>query len=140
MHLLTLIIWLVTAVGGIILVAIWLQHGGMGDAPQRRFSKPLPLLHGGAAVISLLLFLAYWIGDVEPLREVVLAGLLITAVLGFVMFGRWLTGIRQASPSVGAARASAPEDRFPAILVALHGVAAVATLVLYLAVAYVVAT
>lgn len=139
MHLLTLIVWLATAVGGMVLVGIWLQHGGLGDAPQRRFSKPLPLLHGGAAVISLVLFLVYWIADVEPLREAVLAGLIVTAVLGFVMFARWLAGSRRTLPSVGADRASAPEDRFPGALVALHGIAAVATLVLFLVAAYVVA-
>lgn len=140
MHLLTLIVWLATAVGGMVLLGIWLQYGGLGDTPQRRFGKPLPLLHGGAAVVSLVLFLVYWIGDVEPLREIVLAGLIVTAALGFVMFARWLAGSRHTAPSVGADRAAAPEDRFPGAVVALHGVAAVATLVLYLVAAYIVAT
>jgi manganese efflux pump family protein len=141
MELLTLVVWLATAVGGFALLAVWIQHGGMGDAAQRRFSKPLPLLHGGTAVISLILFLIYWLGDVSGLREVVLAGLLVTAVLGFAMFGKWLAGVRRRpAHSVGAARVEAPEDSFPKVLVVIHGIAAVATLVLYLAAAYVVAT
>lgn len=135
-----MVVWLATAIGGFVLVIIWLQNGGLGETVQRRFAKPLPFLHGGAAVISLVLFLIYWLGDVEALREIVLVGLLLTAALGFAMFVRWLAGARGAAPpSVGAARAVAPEDRFPSSLVIIHGIAAVATLVLYIAAAYIVA-
>lgn len=140
MNLVTLIVWLVTAVGGFTLLGIWLSHGGM-SAVVRRFPKPLPFLHGLAAVISLVLFIVYWVADVDALKIVTLIGLLITAVLGIAMFVMWLGGVReQVAPSVGADVAHAPEDRFPVPIVALHGVLAVATLVLYIVAAFVVAS
>jgi len=42
----TLVVWLITAIGGFTLLGIWLQRGGMGSPAKRRFSKALPWLHG----------------------------------------------------------------------------------------------
>ncbi len=140
MNWVTLIVWLLTALGGVALVGIWLRHGGAGTPTTRRFPKPLPFLHALAAVISLVLVIIYLIGDVDALKPVTLAGLLLTAVLGIAMFVLWLGGLRtRTSPALGADVARAPEDAFPAPLVALHGIAAVATLVLYIVAAYIVA-
>jgi hypothetical protein len=141
MNWVVLIVWLLTAVGGFTLIGIWLRHGGMDSAVMRRFPKGLPWLHGLSAVVSLVLFLAYLIADVDSLKPVVLIGLLVTAVFGFWMFALWLGKNRQpAARAVGADAARAPEDHFPNGLVALHGIAAVATLVLYIVAAYIVAS
>jgi hypothetical protein len=137
MNWVTLVVWLVTAVGGFTLIGIWLQHGGTSSAAARRFPKPLPFLHGLAAVISLVLFLIYIFADMDSLKIVTLIGLLITAVLGIAMFVMWLGGVRTRTASAGA---GAPEDHFPTPLVAIHGIAAVATLILYIVAAYVVAS
>jgi hypothetical protein len=137
----TLVIWLLTAVGGFTLLGVWLQRGGMGSPGVRRFPKALPWLHGLAAVVSLVLFIIYLFTDADALKPVVLIGLLITAVLGFTMFAKWLGRARtQRSPALGADVAHAPEDHFPTPLVAIHGIAAVATLVFYIIAAYVVAS
>jgi hypothetical protein len=57
------------------------------------------------------------------------------------MFVMWLGGMRtRTSPAVGADVARAPEDHFPTPLVAIHGIAAVATLILYIVAAYIVAS
>jgi len=138
MNWVTLVVWLVTAVGGFTLIGIWLQHGGAGSAATRRFPKPLPFLHGLTAVISLVLFLVYIFADMDSLKIVTLVGLLITAVLGIAMFVMWLGGARMRTASAGAD--SAPEDHFPTPIVTLHGIAAVATLVLYIVAAFVVAS
>lgn len=137
----TLIVWLLTAVGGFTLLGVWLRHGGNQSAVLRRFPKALPYLHALFAVVSLVLFVVYLIKDLDALKPVVLIGLLITAVLGIAMFVMWLGRNRaRQSPAVGADVARAPEDHFPNAVVALHGIAAVATLVLYIIAAYVVAS
>lgn len=137
----TLVVWLLTAVGGFTLIGIWLRHGGMESSVTRRFPKPLPLLHGLSAVVSLVLFIIYLFADVDALKPVVLIGLLITAALGIWMFVLWLSKGRQTmARAVGADVARAPEDHFPNAVVALHGIAAVATLVLYIIAAFVVAS
>jgi hypothetical protein len=141
MNWVTLVVWLLTAVGGFTLLGIWLQHGGMDTVATRRIPKPLPYLHALAAVASLILFLIYLFADVDALKPVVLIGLLITAVLGIWMFVRWLSKGRQITArAVGADVARAPEDHFPNVVVALHGIAAVATLILYIVAAYIVAS
>ncbi len=137
----TLVVWLLTAIGGFTLLGIWLQRGGMGSPTTRRFPKALPWLHGLLAVASLVLFLVYLFADVDALKPVVLVGLILTAALGIAMFVMWLGRTRvQHSPAVGADVASAPEDHFPTPIVALHGIAAVATLILYIVAAFVVAS
>lgn len=137
----TLVVWLLTAVGGFTLLGVWLQHGGMGSPGVRRFAKPLPFLHALAAVVSLVLFLVYIFADVDGLKPVVLIGLLITAILGFTMFAKWLGRSRAVQArALGADAARAPEDHLPTPIVAIHGIAAVATLVLYIVAAYVVAS
>lgn len=141
MNWVTLVVWLVTAVGGFTLLGIWLQHGGMTASGVRRFPKALPWLHGLAAVASLVLFVIYLFADIDSLKPVVLAGLIITAALGIAMFVMWLGKARQTmARSVGADAARAPEDHFPNAVVALHGIAAVATLILYIIAAFVVAS
>lgn len=141
MNWVTLVVWLLTAVGGFTLIGIWFRHGGMESSVVRRIPKPLPLLHGLAAVVSLVLFVIYLFADVDALKPVVLIGLLITAVLGIWMFVQWLSrGRRTMARAVGADVARAPEDHFPNAVVALHGIAAVATLVLYIIAAFVVAS
>ena len=141
MNVVTLVVWLLTAVGGFTLVGIWLQHGGLDTTRSRRFPRSLPFAHAAAAVISLVLFIVYWIADVDVLKPIVLIGLLLTAVLGITMFVQWVGKFRQPVPgSVGAASARPAEDDFPTVLVAIHGVAAVATLILYIVAAFVVAS
>jgi len=140
MNWVTLVVWLLTAIGGFTLLGVWLQHGGMDTAATRYFPKGLPYLHALAAVISLILFVIYLFADVDALKPVVLIGLLITAALGFWMFTRWLGKRRQMmARAVGADVAHAPEDHFPNVVVALHGVGAVATLVLYILAVYILA-
>lgn len=138
---LTLVVWLLTAVGGFALLGVWLQHGGMGSPVVRRFTKPLPFLHALAAVVSLVLFLFYIFLDGAVLKLITLVGLLLTAVLGIAMFVLWLGGTRTTQPAtVGADAGRAPEDHFPIPLVAIHGIAAVATLILYIVAAFIVAS
>ncbi len=138
MNWITLVVWLLTAVGGFTLIGIWLRHGGMRSTVARRFPKPLPFLHAIAAVTSLILFLVYIFADLEALKVVTLIGLLITAVLGIAMFVMWLAGAR--TRTAPADTSGAPEDHFPTPLVAIHGIAAVATLVLYIVAAFIVAS
>lgn len=138
MNWVTLVVWLLTAVGGFTLIGIWLRHGGMSATAARRFPRPLPFLHAIAAVVSLVLFLIYIFADLDSLKVVTLIGLLITAALGIAMFVLWLGGARTRIAPADAS--GAPEDHFPTPLVAIHGITAVATLVLYIVAAFIVAS
>ncbi|HEU5423639.1 MAG TPA: hypothetical protein VFU72_08875 [Nitrolancea sp.] len=141
MNLATLIVWLVTAVGGLILVGIFLSRGGLQTGREHRFPRPLPFAHALLAVASLVLFLIWWANGSDALKPIVLVGLLLTAVLGIWMFVLWLGKLRvRLSPSVGAATTRPAEDSFPTVLVALHGILAVSTLVLYIVAAFIVAS
>jgi len=134
----TLVVWLITAVGGFALVGIWLRNGA-ATAATRRFPMPAPFVHALFAVASLVLFLVYWATDSDSLKVVVLIGLLVTAVLGIWMFLKWVGGLSARTAATGGPAGTAPEDSFPVALVALHGIAAVSTLVLFIIAAFVVA-
>jgi hypothetical protein len=106
-----LITWIVTALGGAVLLGTWLSRGGLRarEAGASRF--PPGLIFGHFLLAA--------------------AGLVVVAALGFTMVGRW----RQDRAAVATGEANAarpPEQHFPVAVVYLHGLLAVATLVLVL--------
>jgi hypothetical protein len=127
-----LVSWIVTAGGGFVLFGLWFRHGGMRQRePGRHIRPPLILSHFALAATGLVIWIVYVITDSDALAWIALVILLVVAVLGFAMFAVWWQR-RQA----GATTAQTPgpgepaEQRFPAPIVALHGVLAVTTLVL----------
>jgi flagellar basal body-associated protein FliL len=134
-----LIVWIITALGGFGLLAIWLQRGGInqGDQPGRRIRPPLIFSHLGLAATGLVLWIVYVASDSKAIAWIAFVLLLIVASLGFGMFALWLQR-RQAtaaggSPSSALTDGSQPaEQHFPVPVVALHGVVAATTLVLVL--------
>jgi manganese efflux pump family protein len=127
-----LISWIVTAGGGFVLLALWLRHGGMRQRqPGRQIRPPLILSHFALAATGLVLWIIYVFSDSDALAWIAFAILVLVAVLGWTMFAIWWQR-RQARAA--AAPASTPglpaEQRFPASIVALHGLLAVTTVVL----------
>ena len=134
-----LIAWVLTAGGGFILLGIWLSRGGLRQARERgsRIRPPLIFGHFLLAATGLVLWLIYLWKDSDALAWIALVLLAIVAVLGWIMFGIWLR--RRQLERHGVAQESDPEEgvrpaeqHFPVAIVALHGVAAVTTVVLVL--------
>jgi hypothetical protein len=102
-----------------------------------RIRPPLILSHFALAATGLVLWIVYVLADSDVLAWIALALLLVVASLGFAMFAVWTRQRQTRATLEQAARASSgpaepAEQRFPIAVVALHGVAAVTTLVLVL--------
>src|SRR5215218_7485435 len=141
-----LVTWIVTAGGGLVLLGVWLRHGGMAQAGSRGTIRPAAILgHFALAATGLVLWIVYLAADSDAFAWVAFVLLLVVAGLGFTMFAIWQRQ-RQARATVtqAATATSGPaqpaEQRFPVAVVALHGLAAATTLVLVLLAALEVGT
>jgi hypothetical protein len=117
-----LIAWVLTAGGGFVLLTIWLARGGMQQ--QREGGDRL-------AATGLVIWIIYLAADKDILKWIAFAFLVVVALLGFTMFAIWWRrrqsrgAVREAvSPDTPA------EQHFPVAIVGLHGLLAVATVVL----------
>jgi hypothetical protein len=135
-----LIAWLLTAGGGFVLLAIWLQRGGMRQQLEagNRIRPPLLLSHFGLAATGLVLWIIYIASDSDALKWIAFIVILVVALLGWTMFAIWYrqrqrgltAAAAPASPDAPATgSAGAPEQHFPVSVVTIHGVTAVATVV-----------
>ncbi len=125
-----LIAWVLTAGGGFVLLANWLRAGGMRPSEQSpRIRPPLILGHFALAATGLVLWIVYVAADTDALAWIAFALLLFVALLGFAMFGIWLSRRRKR---VEISAAEPAEQGFPVPVVALHGLLAATTLVLVL--------
>jgi hypothetical protein len=118
-----LILWIITAGGGFVLLAIWLKNGGMQQQDRGRIRPPLILTHFALAATGLVLWIIYVANDSSTLAWIAFAILAVVALIGFTMFAAWLSQ-RQAHDVAAA------EQRFPVAVVGLHGLLAATTLVL----------
>ncbi len=142
MPIIALLTWLLTAVGGFVMLGMWLSRGGVragqagaatgagtaggttGTGLPTRLVPALIFGHFLLAAVGLVVWIAYVVTDTESLVWIALVLLVLVAVLGDVMFFRWLGGVRR--------RESTIETGFPKPLVYGHGVFAVITVVLVL--------
>jgi hypothetical protein len=155
-----LVLWLLTAGGGLTMASIWLLRGGLrqqdevlelsyadvaratdvtkGTPAPRRSRLPAWMIstHAGLAVLGLILWV-YYVGHegeegtgIGALPPLVVTLLVLVASVGALMVRRWRED-RKRLAAEGVPKADRPpEQRFPAPVVALHGLLAVATLVL----------
>jgi hypothetical protein len=136
-----LITWVLTAGGGLVMLGIWLKHGGMQQAEEAgdRIRPARILSHFGLAAAGLVLWIVYVASDTDALAWIAFVLLAIVALLGFSMLAIWLRQRSRAPAAATPAPAdtgNAPaERRFPVPIVAGHGVLAATTLVLVLLVA-----
>ena len=126
-----LIAWLVTAGGGFLLLLKWLRGGGMSQREGGQIRPILILSHFALAATGLVLWIAFVASDSDALAWIAFAILVVVALLGWTMFAIWYQrrqrqGVSEAGPSPGAPA----EQSFPVAIVALHGIAAVTTVVL----------
>jgi manganese efflux pump family protein len=155
-----LVVWLLTAGGGLTLATIWLARGGLrqrdevlessyvhvadatdvaGLAPPPRQSRlPAWMITTHAALAALGLFLwIYYVGHegeegtgIGALPPLVVGLLLMVAAIGATMVRRWRAQRTRLDAHEVPKAERPPEQRFPAAVVALHGLLAVATIAL----------
>jgi hypothetical protein len=139
-----LITWLITAGGGLFLLAIWLieYDRDFQTAAATRLPVPVISAHALLAVGGLGVWSAYLVVDDDRLAWTAVAILGVVAALGLTMAARWLKVYRATASRVPVpAGAPAPltppatvppERHFPVPVVIAHGALAVTTLVLVL--------
>ena len=155
-----LIAWLVTAGGGLTMVAIWAAKGGLRQedreltmARSRGAAEPaapastnlshwMVASHALLAVTGLGLFVYYLARrdsvqtGVESAPWLAFGTLLLVAALGVGMVRRWAADRRASAGGPGQRRRSTAADQaIPAVIVGAHGLAAATTIVLVLLVA-----
>ncbi len=131
MDIAALIAWLVTAVGGFVMLGTWIAKGGTREPERSRFSPGLIFGHFALAAAGLVLWIIYLIAGGKTLAWIAFILLVPVALLGFTMLARWIPGYRNRTATASAAD-TAPEQHFPVVVVAAHGLVAVATVVLVL--------
>jgi hypothetical protein len=127
-----LIAWVVTAGGGFLLLTQWFRHGGMRQREGGQIRPILILSHFGLAATGLVLWIAFVATDSDALAWIAFVILVAVALLGWTMFAIWyqrrqLETVGEPAPPGSGVPA---EQRFPVAIVALHGLAAVTTVVL----------
>jgi hypothetical protein len=113
-----LVLWVLTALGGATLAALWLA--GRGPTPHRagvtRISPRRLGLHFGLAASGLILWIIHVVTDNDTAGWLALLMLPVVAAIGSLMFMTWFAG--RAAVTVGDEPA---EHRFPVAVVAAHG-------------------
>lgn len=117
-----LITWVITALGGGLMLGIWITRGGHRPGSGSRLAPGLVFGHFTLAATGLVLWIIYVVTSITALAWVAFALLVPVALLGLIMVIRWRN-------SRGARTA---ESAFPVPVVAAHGLFAVTTLVLVL--------
>jgi len=125
-----LITWVLTAGGGFVLLTIWLKNGGMEQRGRQRIRPAFIFTHFALAATGLVLWIVYVASDSTGVAWVAFVLLLIVALIGFAMFGIWLSQRQGRGGDVAAATDQPAEQRFPTAIVGLHGLLAATTLVL----------
>ncbi|MFC7451349.1 hypothetical protein [Rhodococcus daqingensis] len=126
-----LVTWLLTAAGGFFLLATWITKGGARQPRNSHFPPALIFGHFALAVVGLIVWIVYLIGDNDALAWTAFVLLVPVALLGFAMLIRWLPTYRAGAAAEAPSDAVA-EKHFPVAVVAGHGFLAVVTVVLVL--------
>jgi hypothetical protein len=136
-----LVAWVITALGGFVLLGRWITRGGLRQQRNgtTRFPAGVVFGHFGLAAAGLLVWIAYLLLDSDRLAWIGFAVLVPVAVLGFTLLARWSAGRRYRSAvevtSAGSSvtsDAEPAEQTLPVPVVVAHGLFAIATVVLAL--------
>lgn len=151
MPVLTLIAWIITAMAGLYLLAIWLieYDPDFQRAAATRLPVPVVCGHVLLAVGGLGTWVMYLLTDKKTLCWIAAGDLAVIAALGLTMAVRWV-GVYRTNPGHASGRATMrarpsgipvgpvtpgdlavpPERNFPVPLVIAHGIFAITTIAL----------
>jgi hypothetical protein len=134
-----LITWLLTAVGGFVMLGMWIAKGGLRAPRTSHFPPGVIFGHFALAAAGLVVWIVYLLVNKPTLAWVALVLLVPVALLGFVMLFRWIpvyrarAAVATGGPGTTGSADQAPAERsFPLVVVLGHGLLAVVTLVLVL--------
>jgi hypothetical protein len=150
MRFVALIVWFITALWGLYMLAVWLIENDATRQGNSASRLPLPVIlaHVTFAVTGLAVWVAYLLLDEATLAWTAVGILVAIVLLGLSMFARWIPVYRMADDEVrvpigamaGASPGAAPgsplprdlpaEGSFPLLIVLAHGVFATSTVVL----------
>ncbi|MBB3050945.1 hypothetical protein FHS23_001968 [Prauserella isguenensis] len=130
MALAALITWLITAIGGFVMLGTWVAKGG----PKKNSHLPPAVIvgHFALAAIGLIVWIIYVFTDNHAIAWTGFVLLLPVALLGFLMLFRWIPVYRARAAAGATGGQDVAEKHFPVGVVAGHGIFAVATVVLAL--------
>ncbi|MGP4049736.1 hypothetical protein [Streptomyces sp. 2A115] len=135
MDIAALVAWVVTALGGFVLLARWIGRGGLRQQQSRTTHFPAPLVFGHflLAAAGLILWIVYLAADGDALAWTAFGVLVAVALLGFTLFARWIPVYRATAPTTTAGDEATPAERhLPLPVVLAHGLLGATTLVLVL--------
>jgi hypothetical protein len=142
--------WIVTALGGLFLLAIWLieYDPDFQRAAATRLPIPVIATHVTFALGGLGVWVAYLITDNDELADITLAMLAVVVAFGLTMAVRWVgvyrsqklpsrRSLRRGEQGTAASRPASdlavpPERHFPVAVVIGHGLFAFTTITLVL--------
>src|SRR5215468_8484814 len=138
MRFIALLVWFITALWGLYMLAVWLieNDATRQDRAASRLPLPVILSHVTLALTGLVVWVLYLLIDRPALAWASVGILVAIALLGFTMFARWIpvyrTPIAVGGPQGGMLPVAEmpPEGNFPLVIVLAHGTFAVSTLVL----------
>ena len=127
--------WMVTILGGLLLLVIWIMEydRDFQSAAETRLPVPVIVTHALFGMGGLLLWIGYLLVDEDRLAWAAVVALGTVACLGLVMAARWIHVYRayaHPGPSLNRRVAVPPERNFPLPVVIGHGVMAFATIAL----------
>ena len=131
MDIAALVTWVLTALGGFVMLGTWISRGGHRQPSDSRFPPALIFGHFALAATGLVIWIIYVAVDSDALAWIAFVLLLPVALLGFTMFVRWLP-TRRSATTPATAGGDPAEAHFPLPVVIGHGLLAVVTLVLVL--------
>ena len=125
--------WMVTILGGLLLLVIWIMEYDRDFQRSAATRLPVPVIvtHALLGMGGLLLWIGYLLVDEQRLAWASVVALGTVASLGLIMAARWVHVYRAyARPGSSLARAVVvpPERNFPLPVVLAHGVMAITTL------------
>ncbi|MEU3414931.1 MULTISPECIES: hypothetical protein [unclassified Streptomyces] len=134
MDIAALVAWVVTALGGFVLLARWISRGGLRQQQTRRTRFPTALVFGHflLAAAGLVVWIVYLVADRTVLAWVSFGVLVAVALLGFALFARWIPAVRAPVTDPSGDGTAPAERHLPVPVVVAHGLLGAATLVLVL--------
>jgi hypothetical protein len=135
MSTIALFTWIATVLAGLLLLVIWLMEYDRDYQSTAATRLPVPVIsaHALLGIGGLMVWGLYVVGDEDRLAWATIADLGAVILLGLIMAARWI-GVYRAyddpNSSPGLVITVPPERHFPRPVVAIHGILAVATLVL----------
>jgi hypothetical protein len=117
--------WLLTALAGFVLFATWTTGGG---TKKGAFPPAMVFGHLGLAAVGLFAWIVHLVSGSDGAAWLAAVVLIPLVLLGLAMLSIWLRG--RDAPGNADPRSRPPEQWLPPSVVVLHGMGALATVVL----------